>query len=143
MDADLERGNLKIPEMFTDWLATIGARNLRLPFLDELSCGGCPNVQTMWSLTAQRCSELPLTSLSTICRIKARCSCLSAEPPSAPRGADLPPQPSVPSIRSLFGVRETCTIEAAEHSRQKRDVFGNLQFYFCFINFACSASREP
>jgi hypothetical protein len=84
MDSDLDRGNLKIPEMFTDWLATIGKRDLRLPFLDEISCGGIPNVQTLWSLTAQRCSELPLTSLATICRIKARCSSASVEP-DAPR----------------------------------------------------------
>jgi hypothetical protein len=73
MEPEFDRGNLKIPEMYADWLAvTGGSKTFCLPFLDELSFGGIPSVQTMWSLTAQRCSELQLTSLSKICRIKAR-----------------------------------------------------------------------
>jgi hypothetical protein len=72
MEPDFDRGSLKIPEMYTDWLATIGAdKTVSLPFLDELTFGKVPNAQTMWSCTAQRCSELPVTSLSTTCRIKA------------------------------------------------------------------------
>jgi hypothetical protein len=71
MDPELDRGNLKIPEMYADWLATTGcSKSARLPFLDETSCGKIPSAQTMWSLTAQRCSELQLISQSKVCRIK-------------------------------------------------------------------------
>jgi hypothetical protein len=73
MDSEIDYGNVRIPEILSDWLAMIGGKtNIRLPFPDELSCGGIPNIQTMWSLTAQRCSDLPVASLSTQCRIKAR-----------------------------------------------------------------------
>jgi hypothetical protein len=74
MDPQFDRGNLKIPEMYADWLISTGGgtAGMCLHFQDGLLCEGVPSPQTMWSLTALRCSELPLFSLATICRIKAR-----------------------------------------------------------------------
>ena len=73
MDPQFDRGNLKIPEMYADWLVTTGGGTavMCFHFRDGLTCEGVPSAQTMWSLTALRCSELPLLSLPTICRIKA------------------------------------------------------------------------
>jgi hypothetical protein len=72
MDPQFDRGNLKIPEMYADWLVTTGGGSAVMCFHNGLICEGVPTAQTMWSLTALRCSELPLLSLATICRIKAR-----------------------------------------------------------------------
>ncbi len=74
MDPAFDRGNLKIPDMYADWLVTTGGgtRSTSLHFTDCLLLEGIPSTQTMWSLTALRCSELTHPSMPTICRIKVR-----------------------------------------------------------------------
>ena len=120
MEPEFDRGNLKIPEMFADWLATTGgSKTTCLPFLDESSFGGIPSVQTMWSLTAQRCSELQLTSLSKICRIKARSTLRDASSSKCILMLTYLLQISVSSIRYFSALFEKRSIKTAKYTRKK------------------------
>jgi hypothetical protein len=125
MDPQFDRGNLKIPEMYADWLITTGGgtAGMCLHFQDGLLCEGVPSAQAMWSLTALRCSELPLLSLATICRIKARSdfSCTFAQHGGTIFSCvtfNFNSQTSVPGIRYLIGLCRAGPIKKAKHPRE-------------------------